>query len=269
MAGKLSIVVINEILDHILKVGTFAQPDHLRFSLWDGDPEGAGVECTGATYARVQCDDWNAAVPATRNIKNTSQTDFPEAGSDWGNVNYIGIHGVITEPESTYLIGKLAIAEIAVTLGMNLYIAAETIEIKWEADKGICNTWAALTLDHIFKNTALDVPTNLYLGLSIANPGDDAAGIAEPSAEYNYSRPIHNAWNIASGKATSNDGILDSPVASGPWGEITHSFISDHLTNVLIANIIFYGALVDPLTIGDGDKLRYPDTDLDIVVDAA
>jgi hypothetical protein len=266
MAGKLSIVVVNEILDHVLKTGAFAQPDHLQFSLWNGDPEGAGVECSGATYARVQCDDWNAAVPATRSIKNTSQADFPEAGADWGNINYIGIHGVITEPESTYLVGKLAIEEIAVTLGMNLYIEAEIIEVAWLTG-GVCNTWAALMLDHIFMNTPLEQPTNLYLGLSIANPGNDVAGIDEPIGN-NYSRSIHNTWNIASAKATSNNGILDSPVASGPWGVISHSFISDHLDSVLIANIIFYGALETPLTIGDGDKLRYPDTDLDIVVDA-
>lgn len=264
MAGKLSTVIINEILDHVLKVGAFAQPDHLEFSLWDGDPEGAGVECTGATYTRVQCDNWDNA--ATRSIKNTDQVDFPEAGADWGNVNYIGIHGVITEPSSDYLIGKIAIDEITVTAGMNLYIEAGAIEVSWGIG-GICNTWANKILDHIFKNTSLTQPTNLYLGLSTADPTDDASGIAEPSGN-NYARTNHNTWKVASGKATSNDGVIDSPVASGPWGTITHSFISDHLTNVTESNIIFYGALTSSVVIGDGDKLRYPDGNLDIVVDA-
>ena len=154
-----------------------------------------------------------------------------------------------------------------VTLGMNLYIEAEAVKVEWLTG-GVCNDWAALMLDHIFMNTPLAVPTNLYLSLSTANPTDDASGIAEPVA-MNYSRTIHNVWHAAALKISTNDGVLDSPVASGPWGEITHSFLADEDDEVTVDHIIFYGALVTPLTIGDGDKLRYPDAALQIKVDAA
>ena len=60
---------------------------------------------------------------------------------------------------------------------MNLYIEAEAVEVEWVTG-GVCNSWAAKMLDHIFLNTPLSQPTNLYLGLSLANPTDDASGIS-------------------------------------------------------------------------------------------
>jgi hypothetical protein len=327
----LSAYIVNKMLDHVLKVAPYTPTTHLYFTLYKGNPEDGGVVCPGATYLRTLCDNWEAAVPATRNIINTDQSDFPEAGADWSYIDFVGI-----EDEAANLIGKFDLAppitgtrtsdviftrtagtwtidaeigkyvwayvegsynggawfpiadndtttititgvltascnriKIAmnITLGMNLYIEAEAVEVEWVTG-GVCNTWAALMLDHIFMNTPLSVPTNLYLGLSTADPTDDASGIAEPVGN-NYSRPIFNTWHAAALKIATNDGVLDSPVASGPWGVITHSFISDHLTNVVVANIIFYGELDTPLTIGDGDKLRYPDEDLQVVVDAA
>jgi len=331
----LSNYVVNKILDHVLKTTPYSQPTHLYFSLYKGDPEDGGVECPGVTYDRVLCDDWNAAISATRNIINTAQSDFPEAGNDWSYIDFVGIHDadtglgnvigkfdlappitgtrtsdtIFTRTAGTWTIdaeiGKYVWAYVEgaynggawfpiadndtttititgvltascnrikiamnVTLGMNLYIEAEMVEVEFVATKGVCNTWAAKILDHIFKNTALDVPTNLYLGLSTADPTDDASGIAEPVGN-NYSRPTAESWHAAALKIATNDGVLDSPVASGPWGKITHSFISDENDEVTVDHIIFYGELDTPLTIGDGDKLRYPDEDLQIKVDAA
>jgi hypothetical protein len=327
---KLSTYVIDKILDHILKVTSYTPPTGLFFSLWAGNPEDGGVECAGASYERVACDDWDAAVAATRNIVNTDQADFPEAGADWGYIDFVGIHDqaenligsfdlataiagtrsgdtIFARTAGTWTvdaeIGKYVWAYVDtdynggawfliadndtttititgvltascnrikiamnITLGMNLYIEAEAVAVSFPAG-GVTNNWAALMLDHIFINTPISVPTNLYLGLSTADPTDDASGITEPVA-MNYSRTVCNAWHAATAKVSTNDGVIDSPVASGAWGEITHSFIADENDEVTVDHIIFHGELTDHRVIGDGDKLRYADEALQIKVDA-
>ncbi|MDD4877200.1 MAG: hypothetical protein PHQ86_08770, partial [Dehalococcoidales bacterium] len=81
--GKLSTYVVNKALDHVLKNDSFTQPTHLYAALFNGDPSGAGSECTGTEYARVLVDNWDAA--ASRAITNTDKIEFPEIETDdWG-----------------------------------------------------------------------------------------------------------------------------------------------------------------------------------------
>ncbi|HDK27401.1 MAG TPA: hypothetical protein ENG48_10010 [Candidatus Atribacteria bacterium] len=263
--GVLSTYVCNKMLDHILKTGSYSQPTNIYVALFDGDPEGAGIECSGATYARVQANGWSNAT--SRALSNEAKIEFPEAGNDWGNVNYIALYDAITGGN---LLGKDDIDEITVNEGDNLYIAIGDIDISIGAG-GICNTYAEAFLDHIFKNDPLSVPTNLYVGYSTANIEDDASGLAggEPSGN-GYARKNFNTWNGAANKATDNNGaILFDAASGGAHGTITHFFIADHLSNQTESNIIFYGPLDSSVVIGDGDQLNFPDGDLDIEIDGA
>ena len=261
--GKLSIYVINEVLDHVLKTGSFTPPTHLYIALFDGDPSGAGTECPGTEYARVVCDTWDAA--AARKTANTSQIDFAECETaDWGNITYIAIYDAISGGN---LIGYDDIASYTVEIGDNLYIAAGDIDVEFSAG-GVCNSFAASILDHIFKTSALTIPTDLYIGVSTANPGDDNSGIAEPSGNA-YARIKQNTWNAAAAKVAENDGIVTFVQATGSWGTLTHWFMADHLTEAGEPHIIFYGALGESAIIGNGDTLKLSDEGIDIKVDAA
>ena len=263
MPGVISVYTGNKILDHILKVASFSQPTNLYISLYNGDPSGAGVECPGTEYNRILCNNWNAA--ANREVKNTAQIDFDEIETnDWGDISYVGIHDALTEGN---LIGYVPLAETYTTqLGDNLYIAAEALTIKWKAG-GICNSWANKSLDHVFKNDALSVPTNLYVGASKADPTDDASGLNEPSTG-DYARKLHNNWNIAASKATNNDGAITFVTATASWeAAVTHFIISDSLDAVLEGNIIIHGALGASKLIGNGDTLNFADKTLDVVID--
>lgn len=261
--GKLSTYIVNEILDHITKVGSFSQPTNLYVALYNGDPTGAGTECPGTEYARQLINDWDNA--ASRAVSNTSQINFPEIETnDWGDITYIAIFDAITGGN---LIAYDDIVSYTTQLGDNLYIGAGDLDASIPAG-GLTTAWANKILDHIFKNDALSVPTNLYVGASTANPGDDASGISEPSGGA-YARKNHNDWNIATSKATDNDGAITFETATASWGEITHCFLSDSLDAVLEANIICYGALDSSLLIGNGDTLNFADGVLDIAVDAA
>ena len=263
--GKLSVAVANKMLDHILKTTPFSVPTDIYIGLWSGDPEGAGTECSGATYARVVANGWTTA--AARAISNEAKLEFPEAGADWGNVDYVTIHDAITGGN---LLGKDDISSVAVNSGDNLYIAIGDIDVSIVAG-GIGNTWANSFLDHIFKNSELTVSTNLYVGYATATPADDASGLAagEPSGN-GYARELNNAWDVAVvGLADNTGAILFDACVTAIHGDITHFFISDSLTLQAVANLIFHGALDATVSIGIGDQLNFPIGDLDIEIDGA
>jgi hypothetical protein len=261
--GKLSTYTANKILDHILKTASFTQPTNLYVALYNGDPSGTGTECPGTEYARQAVNDWDTA--ANRATANTSQINFPEIETnDWGTVDYIAIFDALTGGN---LIAYDAIDSYVTQLGDNLYIGAGDLDVSI-ASGGVTTAWANKILDHIFKNDAITVPTNLYVGASTANPTDNASGISEPSGGA-YARKIHNAWDAASLKATENTEAATFTQATASWGEITHAFISDSVDAVLEANIIFYSALGSSILMGNQDTLNFADGAIDIAVDAA
>jgi len=263
--GRLSVDAANKMLDHILKTTPMDVPTNIYVGLWNGDPEGAGTECPGATYARILANGWTNA--AARALSNEAKLEFAESGADWGDVDYVTLHDAITEGS---LLGKDDIILMTVNVGENLYIAIGDIDVSLLAG-GIGNSWANFFLDHIFKNTPLSVPTNIYVGYATATPEDDASGIAagEPSGN-GYAREVNDAWDPgAAGLADNTGAILFDACETAPHGAITHFFISDHLTLQLVANLIFHGALDATINIGIGDQLNFPAGDLDIEIDGA
>jgi len=115
-------------------------------------------------------------------------------------------------------------------------------------------------LDHVLKTGDFTQPANLYVGLSTADPTDDASGIAEPSGN-GYARVNHNAWDAAVSRATENTGTISFPEATGSWGTITHFFISDASSG---GNMIAHGALSASKTIGSGDNASFQDGAIDV-----
>jgi hypothetical protein len=77
-------------------------------------------------------------------------------------------------------------------------------------------------LDHVMGKGSYTPPT-IYVGLSTADPGDDAATLAEPSGN-GYARVTTAAsdWNAASGGSITNANAISFPTASGSWGTLTH-----------------------------------------------
>lgn len=118
-------------------------------------------------------------------------------------------------------------------------------------------------LDHVFKTSAYTVPTNLYIGLSTADPTDAGSGIAEPSGN-GYARVNHNSWDAASGGAIENTGEITFPQATGSWGTITHFFISDASTG---GNMLAHGDLPTSKAITTNDTPRFADGAIDITLD--
>jgi hypothetical protein len=75
-------------------------------------------------------------------------------------------------------------------------------------------------LDHVLGVGAYTPPT-IYVGLSIADPLDDASGNDEPVGN-NYGRIAHASWDAAASRAIQQTGAVGFAQASGPWGLLTH-----------------------------------------------
>ena len=111
-------------------------------------------------------------------------------------------------------------------------------------------------LDFVLSGTSLGVPTDIYIGLSTADPTNDGSGIAEPSGG-SYARVIANSWTTAAGRETRNSSAVVFPTATGSWGTITHWFAKDAASG---GNMLAFGALSSPssLAIVSGKTARFP-----------
>jgi hypothetical protein len=134
--------------------------------------------------------------------------------------------------------------------------------------------WENEILDHIFGkglyNATLGTggsypDVTIYVGLSTADPLDDASGLAEPVGN-GYARVQTSAsdWNAASAGFLDNTNELIFSEATGSWGTITHFVLFDAAT---AGNMLAHGALSQSRAIVSGDKARFAAGDLSVTLD--
>jgi len=109
-------------------------------------------------------------------------------------------------------------------------------------------------LNHVLRKGANNMtsPTNLYVALHTADPGEDAT-TGEVSGN-GYARQSVS-FNAASGGQSSHTALLTFQATGGNWGSITHASLWDAST---AGNPLYYGALASAKTINNGDKLEFP-----------
>lgn len=98
------------------------------------------------------------------------------------------------------------------------------------------------------------------MALYTSNPGDDDTG-TEVSGNGYQRQPV--TFSAASNRQIVNSNQVEFPEATGPWGTITHFGLRDAQTG---GNLLFYGALTAPVTIGQGQQLIFRAGD--IIVEA-
>jgi hypothetical protein len=83
-------------------------------------------------------------------------------------------------------------------------------------------------LNHFFRNTATTPATTLYLALFTSDPGRDGSGTEVSGGSY-----VRQAitFGAPSFDAISNTGTVTFPVATAPWGTITHWAIFDAVSS--------------------------------------
>jgi hypothetical protein len=124
--------------------------------------------------------------------------------------------------------------------------------------------WENEILDHLLGKGSYTPPT-IYVGLSTADPADDATGLAEPSGNsYARAATAGTDWNVASGGMIDNANEITFPEASGSWGTITHFALFDAASG---GNMLAHGSLSVPKSISSGDTAKFAAGDLDISLD--
>lgn len=80
----------NEILDHILSVGSYTMPAAVYVGLSTGsfNDDNSGTELTGNNYSRVAAT-FSAAASGT--TSNSAAVEFAAATGSWGSVSHFGI----------------------------------------------------------------------------------------------------------------------------------------------------------------------------------
>ena len=113
--------------------------------------------------------------------------------------------------------------------------------------------------------SAYTQPTNIFVALSTANPGDDGATIAEPAGgSYARKSTAGADWSAASSGALSNSNAITFVEATASWGPITHFALYDALS---AGNMLAHGALTSAKTIDSGDTASFAAGDLDVSLD--
>ncbi|MFQ6036438.1 MAG: hypothetical protein ACE5NM_11430 [Sedimentisphaerales bacterium] len=126
------------------------------------------------------------------------------------------------------------------------------------------NYWEDKILDHIFGKASY-TPATIYVGLSTADPLDDASGLAEPTGNgYARVQTAEADWNAASNGTVDNANDITFPEATGSWGSITHFALFDAAT---AGNMLAYGSLSVSKTINTADTAKFAAGDLVITLD--
>lgn len=123
--------------------------------------------------------------------------------------------------------------------------------------------WEDEVLDHLFGKGVYTPPT-IWVGVSTADPADDASGLAEPVGN-NYSR-VETAggdWDVASGGAIANAAAITFPEASGAWGLITHFALFDAAS---AGNMLAHSTVAVSKDTTSGDTLKFNIGDLNVTL---
>ena len=122
------------------------------------------------------------------------------------------------------------------------------------------NTFENRVLTWVFTASSATRPTSWHVALFTTNPGDPDSGTEVSGGGY----ARQTATFTVTGSTATNSAALEYPVATAPYGTVTHVGIYDASTG---GNLIAYAALTSSKSIDTGDVLRIPAGDLDITLD--
>jgi len=121
------------------------------------------------------------------------------------------------------------------------------------------NWFENVVLEHFLRNNAQSA-VQPYMALFIDGSGPGEAGGGTEVSGAGYARKLIT-FGAASGGIVTNSAAITFPTATGSWGTIGHYAIMDALT---VGNMLYYGNLTAPKTIGLDDILEFPIGDLQV-----
>ena len=108
-------------------------------------------------------------------------------------------------------------------------------------------------LDLLNGKTAFALPT-AYLALFTGAPSDTGGGIEVSGGNYSRVATTGATWTAASGGAASNALAITFPVASAPWGTVSHYATFDAPTG---GNMLRWAKLLGPKVVPAGETVSF------------
>lgn len=260
----------NYVLDHVLKNSALTVPDDLFIALLTGDPgedaSGMSNELSGGAYVRQTCATWDAAV--ARATENTNEILFVQATANLGTVTHYAILSTLTNTGVNYMIayGEFTTSKRIQSGDQGRILVGEMdISFATITTSGFSTDLANKLLDHIFGVSSYSQPTNIYVGLSLASPGNDMQGLDEPSVG-NYSRILNNDWDGGVSGIADNTNAITFNEATANLGTVTHLTIWDHASIATQNNFLFWGPTGTEKQITSGETARISAGDADVIL---
>ncbi len=130
-------------------------------------------------------------------------------------------------------------------------------------------------LDCYLNATNITAPTNIYVSLHTADPGDGEPAVTSNEVSgNNYARKLHNAWDAAADDGDTgpvyvlNDGVVTFAQATGgAWGTITHAGLWTSLAGTGTADYLGRAELSSSRTISEGDTASFADEAFRVEID--
>ena len=205
-------------------------PVKMYLALFLNDPgeTGTGTEVSYSTYARREI---TFTAPAedgsAMSMSNNAAITFGTAAVTVGNATHIGIMDSLTGG-NMWLYGQLGNA-IAIDVGVAPVVRANAIKFLWSGK-----------LSKSYKTKVMNVlrATDCtgfapYLALCNGSPeagGSEFSGNAYARTAMTFGSPTQQASGAA---MISNSAQVESPVATGTWGQLTHVALYDASTGGL------------------------------------
>lgn len=135
----------------------------------------------------------------------------------------------------------------------------------------LTNTAENQILDAMLGASATLYGSSIQIALSTTDPGEDGTGITEPVGN-NYSRltVLNNGTNFSAasgGVKTNASDFTFAQATGGSWGSITHWGIFDGGALKLSGILDNGSGVASPITVSDGDILRFLVGNLRITLD--
>lgn len=258
--GVISNYLENNYINHTLRNTAYTSPGtSVYVALYTSSPTDAdsGTEVSGGSYARQQVTGWSA--PSSGSSSNSGDIDFPTATASWGTVSHVGIHDDLSAGNLLFW-GELTESK-AVGNGDTFSISTGDMDL-W-LNGAMSNPLSGSLINHTLRNTAYTTPgTAIWVALYSDNPTANDTG-TEISAG-GYARQQFTDWYSPTSGSTANSSVITFGPATAAWGTVSHVGIRDSETS---GDLLYYGALTDSKTVGDGDTFRFSASALSLSID--
>jgi hypothetical protein len=121
-------------------------------------------------------------------------------------------------------------------------------------------------LNHVLRVTSFSQPAGLWLALFTGTAGENLESniITNEVSGGSYARRSITFAAAVNG-VSANSASIEFPVATAAWGTITHVAILDS-SSLGSGNVLFWGALGTPKTIGNTDLFQIGATHLTVTL---